>query len=74
MVTVPGPLVTEKDTIPPGNKSPSVTVVLGVQVCGVGVGVGDGVGVGVGAGPLRKFRTLLPGPSVTIIQLPLAVC
>ena len=43
-VTVPGPLVTPKETIPPGNKSPSVTVVLGVQVSGVGVGVGVGVG------------------------------
>ena len=31
-VTEPGPLVTPKDTIPPGAKSPSVTVVLGVQV------------------------------------------
>jgi len=32
IVTEPGPLVTIKDGIPPGNKSPSVTVVLGVQV------------------------------------------
>ncbi len=84
MVTEPGPLVTPKEATPPGAKSPSVTVVLGVQVCGVGVGdatgvgvglgVGVGVGVGGGAGPLRKFRTLLPGPSVTVIQLPLPVC
>ncbi len=49
-VTVPGPLATPKETIPPGNKSPSLTVVNGAQVCGVGVGVGFGVGVGVGAG------------------------
>ena len=53
-VTEPAPLDTPKETIPPGNKSPSVTVVNGVQVCGVGVGVGvgvgDGVGVGVGVG------------------------
>ncbi len=32
-VTEPGPLITPKETIPPGNKFPSVTVVLGVQVC-----------------------------------------
>ena len=31
-VTEPGPLDTPNETIPPGNKSPSVTVVLGVQV------------------------------------------
>ena len=31
-VTVPGPLDTPNDTIPPGAKSPSVTVVVGVQV------------------------------------------
>ena len=30
-VTEPGPLDTPKDTIPPGNKLPSVTVVAGVQ-------------------------------------------
>ena len=30
-VTDPGPLVMPNDTIPPGNKSPSVTVVVGVQ-------------------------------------------
>ena len=39
-VTELGPLVMPNDTMPPGNKSPSVTVVLGVQVTGVGVGVG----------------------------------
>ncbi len=33
MVTEPGPLDTPKDGIPPGNKSPSVTVVVGVQIC-----------------------------------------
>ena len=32
IVTVPGPLDTPKDTIPPGKRFPSVTVVLGVQV------------------------------------------
>ncbi len=32
IVTEPGPLITPNDTIPPGAKSPSVTVVLGVQV------------------------------------------
>ncbi len=51
-VTETGPLVTPKETIPPGNKSPSVTVVNGVQTLppgvGVGVCVGDGIGVGVG--------------------------
>jgi len=47
-VTEPGPLITPKEAIPPGNKSPSVTVVLGVQVCGIGVPIGDGVGLGVG--------------------------
>jgi len=31
-VTEPGPLVTPNEAIPPGAKSPSVTVVLGVQV------------------------------------------
>ena len=31
-VTEPAPLITPKETIPPGAKSPSVTVVLGVQV------------------------------------------
>jgi len=52
MVTEPGPLDTPKVGIPPGNKSPSVTVVVGVQTLppgvGVGVGVPPGVGVGVG--------------------------
>ena len=32
IVTEPAPLDMPKETIPPGNKSPSVTVVLGVQV------------------------------------------
>ena len=49
-VTEPGPLDTPKETIPPGKRFPSVTVVLGVQICGVGVGVGVGIGVGVGVG------------------------
>jgi hypothetical protein len=31
-VTEPAPLDTPKEAIPPGNKSPSVTVVVGVQV------------------------------------------
>jgi hypothetical protein len=31
-VTEPAPLDTPKEVIPPGNKSPSVTVVLGVQI------------------------------------------
>jgi len=31
-VTEPAPLVTPKETIPPGAKSPSITVVVGVQV------------------------------------------
>jgi hypothetical protein len=31
-VTEPAPFDTPKETIPPGNKSPSVTVVVGVQV------------------------------------------
>ncbi len=47
-VTVPGPCDTPKETIPPGNKFPSLTVVNGVQASGVGVGIGVGVGVGVG--------------------------
>jgi hypothetical protein len=55
MVTEPGPLVTPKEATPPGNKSPSVTVVLGVQTLppgvGVGFGVGDAPGVGVGVAP-----------------------
>ncbi len=50
MVTEPGPLVTPKEAKPPVNKSPSVTVVLGVQVCDVGVGVGFGVGLATGVG------------------------
>ncbi len=50
MATVPGPPNTPKETIPPGNRSPSVTVVNGVQTCGIGVGVGFGVGIGVGVG------------------------
>jgi len=33
IVTEPGPLDTAKEGIPPGAKSPSVTVVVGVQVC-----------------------------------------
>jgi len=32
IVTEPGPLDTPKDGMPPGAKSPSVTVVVGVQV------------------------------------------
>ncbi len=32
IVTEPGPLDTPKDAMPPGNKSPSVTVEVGVQV------------------------------------------
>ena len=43
-VTEPGPCDTPKETKPPGNKSPSVTVVNGVQTCGVGVGVGAQLG------------------------------
>jgi len=31
-VTAPGPLDTPKETIPPGAKSPSVIVVIGMQV------------------------------------------
>jgi hypothetical protein len=42
-VTEPGPVFTPKETIPPGNKSPSVTVALGVQTLPPGVGVGVGV-------------------------------
>lgn len=54
-VTEPGPMVTPKETMPPGAKSPSVTVVVGVQVpppgvC-VAIGVGVAVGVGVGVAP-----------------------
>ncbi len=50
MVTEPGPLDTVKEGGPPGKRSPSVTVVVGVQTLppGVGVGVGDATGVGVG--------------------------
>ncbi len=40
--TEPDPLDTPKETIPPGNRSPSVTVVNGVQICDFGVGVGVG--------------------------------
>ena len=36
MVTEPGPLVTPNVIIPPGFKSPSVTVVVGVQSTGPG--------------------------------------
>ena len=43
-VTEPAPLATPKEGIPPGNKSPSLTVVVGVQPF-PGVGVGGGVGV-----------------------------
>ena len=32
IVTVPAPLITPKEAIPPGAKSPSITVVIGVQV------------------------------------------
>ncbi len=58
-VTEPGPLVTPKETMPPGNKLPSVTVVAGVQICGVGLGVGvpTGVGVGFGVGVTVPHRT-----------------
>ncbi len=50
-VTEPGPLATPKEGIPPGKRSPSVTVVVGVQPFpGVGVGLGVDVGVGVGVG------------------------
>jgi hypothetical protein len=50
-VTVPGPLVTLKETKPPGGRlGSSVTVKIGVQPPGVGVGVGVGAGVGVGVG------------------------
>ena len=46
--TEPEPLNTAKETIPPGNRSPSVTVVVGVQTFPPGVGVGVAVGVEVG--------------------------
>ena len=67
-VTEPGPLDTPKEAIPPGNKSPSETVVVGVQTLppgvGVGVGVGDGVGVGVGVGvglgTVFKLKNIAP--------------
>ncbi len=49
-VTEPGPLDTPKEARPPGKRSPSVTVVIGVQVCEVGVGVGFGVGLATGVG------------------------
>ncbi len=49
-VTLPGPLVMPKEAIPPGKRSPSVTVVIGVQVPPPGVGVG--VGVGAAGSPL----------------------
>jgi hypothetical protein len=49
-VTEPGPLDTPKETIPPGNKSPSVTVVVAVQKLPTGVGVGLGTGVALGVG------------------------
>lgn len=54
-VTEPGSLITPKDAIPPGAKSPSETLVVGVQVpppgvC-VAIGVGVAVGVGVGVAP-----------------------
>ncbi len=52
-VTEPGPLDTPKEARPPGKRSPSLTVVVGTQVCcvgGVGVGVGGGGGGGVGVG------------------------
>ena len=49
-MTEPGPLVTVKEAGPPGAKSPSVTVVVGVQTCGVGVGVAFGVGLATGVG------------------------
>ena len=51
IVTVPAPLDTPKEGMPPGKRSPSVTVVVGVQPFpGVGVGLGVDVGVGVGVG------------------------
>ncbi len=49
-VTEPGPLDTPKEGIPPGAKSPSLTSVVGVQVCEVGVGDATGVGVAFGVG------------------------
>ena len=49
-VTEFAPFVTAKADRPPGNKSPSVTVTVGLQFGGVGLGVGIGVGVGVGVG------------------------
>ena len=49
-VTEPGPLDTPKEARPPGAKSPSLTSVVGVQVCEVGVGVAFGVGLATGVG------------------------
>lgn len=51
-VIVPELLVTRNSVMPPGKRSPSVTVIIGVQTLppGVGVGVGVAVGVGVGVG------------------------
>ena len=43
------PVVTMNDAMPPGARSHSVTVVVGVQPL-PGVGDGDGLGVGVGVG------------------------
>lgn len=69
-VTEPAPLETPKETIPPGAKSPSVTVVVGVQTLpGVGVGVTVGVGVGVGVTTqMPKRMDTVSGPLLAVAK------
>ncbi len=52
-VTEFGPLATPKAAIPPGNKSPSVTVVIGVQPCCV-------------VAPIEMLVTLLDWSTVAV--------
>ena len=62
-VTVLPVLLTPNEGIPPGNKSPSATVLLQTDAgsgVGVGVAVGVGVGVGVRVGALVKVTSLTP--------------
>ena len=66
-------VLTPNETIPPGNKSPSVTVPL--QVNDTGGGVGIGVGVGVVIGELIKVTSVTPsmipnGPLNTVVREP----
>ena len=69
-VTEPGPLVTPKEARPPGKRSPSLTVVIGVQTCGVGVGVGVGGGGGGAVQLVMLFVSNVTAP-LSAMALPL---